>query len=397
VAEKIAFSIGDACVLRLASPDGQRLDPVAFSHPDERGRQILSDILHSMPQLLDERASMKVFQSGEAELIPEGVAAPLQQNGQPSFQDDDKRVGLGSLLIVPLRVVSGVIGSLALSRDQGRPPYSTDDLVLIQSLADQASLAIVNARLYQDLEIALSQEQSTREQLILFEKHAAISRMTASVAHELHNPIQTINNCLYLTRLDNPPDSPVQEYLNMAFAETERISRLVAQLREIYRPGPHAELKPLDLLPVLARVHSILEPHLQHEHVIWEQSLECKGAIVNGVDDKIMQVFLNISLNAIEAMQPGGGTLAVKISVPPGSEQVQVNFIDTGPGIAHEDISRLFEPFFTTKESGTGLGLSISDDIIRGHGGLIMVESQVGAGAKFTVSLPLAPEHNGEG
>ncbi|RME49908.1 MAG: hypothetical protein D6796_04100, partial [Caldilineae bacterium] len=110
--------------------------------------------------------------------------------------------------------------------------------------------------------------------------------------------------------------------------------------------------------------------------------------LVHGIADQLKQVFLNISLNAIEAMQPGGGTLSVGITSDAENEQLAVTFTDTGPGIASENLSKIFEPLFTTKRSGTGLGLSISYDIVRAHGGQITVESQPGDGTTFTVWLP---------
>ncbi|MBP1694781.1 MAG: putative two-component hybrid sensor and regulator, partial [Chloroflexi bacterium] len=118
-----------------------------------------------------------------------------------------------------------------------RPDFFNQESVdHISAFANQAALAIQNAHLYQDVENALAKEQAARQQLVQTEKFAAMGRMLGSVAHELNNPLQTIQNCLYLTRLDTPADSPIQEYLDMAFSETNRLSSLVAQLRELYRP-----------------------------------------------------------------------------------------------------------------------------------------------------------------
>jgi two-component system NtrC family sensor kinase len=217
--------------------------------------------------------------------------------------------------------------------------------------------------------------------------------MVASVAHELNNPIQTIQNCLFLTQQDTAPDSQVQEFLDMAIAEARRVARLVWQLRDIYRPSNAGPVLPLELPKLLEEVASLVKPHLQYHHVEWQPphilaDLECP--IVRGISDQLKQVFLNISLNAVEAMQPEGGKLAVNLSLRQHPQPfVGVLFHDSGPGILPENMLKIFEPFYTTKEGGTGLGLSICEDIIQRHGGRIEVESQPGEGSTFTVWLPL--------
>jgi two-component system, sporulation sensor kinase C len=214
--------------------------------------------------------------------------------------------------------------------------------------------------------------------------------MVASVAHELNNPVQTIQNCLFLTTQDIPTSSPIHEYLDMALSETRRVSKLVSQLREIYRPAKAEPMQSLDLLSITEEVKTLLLPHLQHNQVTWVQSADQQEIIVAGISDQIKQVFLNISLNAIEAMQPEGGCLSVDISLLAERNQVCISFRDTGPGISQENLAKLFEPFFTTKESGIGLGLSICYDIIDRHLGEITVDSKLDEGSTFTVWLPLS-------
>jgi signal transduction histidine kinase len=126
--------------------------------------------------------------------------------------------------------------------------------------------------------------------------------------------------------------------------------------------------------------------------VQWESLPGLKSISVNCVADQIKQVFLNISMNAIEAMQPGGGKLFVDMVLSPPSDQTGIVFRDTGPGITPEIRANLFEPFVTTKSSGLGLGLSISYEIVQRHGGRITVDSLPGQGTVFTVWLPLGIE-----
>lgn len=293
-----------------------------------------------------------------------------------------------SFIIAPLRVAVNVVGFLVLIGDQ--PNYFGASAVnRLSAFGSQAALAIQNARLYQDLENALEQEQAVRSQLVQSEKFTAMGRMLASVAHELNNPLQTIKNCLYLVQQDTPAASPNQEYIAMATSETRRLSGLVGQLRELYRPSPSGEVQPNSLNKLISDVHTLLTPHLQNENVVWHQNLGAKDHFINCVADQIKQVFINISMNAIEAMQPHGGRVSVKIITAEDRSKVGVAFQDNGPGIPDEALSRLFEPFYTTKTSGLGLGLSICFELIQRHKGKITVDSTLNQGTIFTVWLPL--------
>ena len=225
-------------------------------------------------------------------------------------------------------------------------------------------------------------------QLVQAEKHAVIGRMVGSVTHEINNPLQTIKNCLYLIQQDTPADSPIQEPLDMASSETARLTDLVGQLRELYRPRTDLQDHPHELLDIIEEIHALLTPHLNNSRVRWEPLTGLTRCYINCVRDQILEVFLNISMNAIEAMQNSGGTLSVDMKLT--DEQVGVLFKDSGPGISAEIMDHIFEPFQTTKSSGLGLGLSISYGIIQRHGGQIVVENGPESGASFTVWLPVA-------
>jgi signal transduction histidine kinase len=263
----------------------------------------------------------------------------------------------------------------------------------LTAFANQASIAIQNASLYKELETSLAQEHALRTRLIQSEKFAAMGRLLASVAHELNNPLQTIKNCLFLTRQDSEPDSPVQEYLDMAFSETARLSKLVGQLRELYRPRAENITKPYVFAEIVEEVHNLLKPHLAQQKVTWVQKAGFEDAKIRCNLDQIKQVLINISMNGIEAMQPNGGTLEVGLSLSGETDMVAVYFHDSGPGIAPEVLKNLFEPFVTTKSSGLGLGLSICYELIQRHHGQITVDTQLDQGTTFTVWLPLLQEN----
>jgi two-component system NtrC family sensor kinase len=215
--------------------------------------------------------------------------------------------------------------------------------------------------------------------------------MLATVLHELNNPVQTIKNCIYITKVDLPADSPYLETLNIADGELNRIANLVSALREIYRQPKNISFESLSITKLLSEVHTLLNPHLQHLNIVWQQVQPVGPLEVNGIADHLKQVFLNICMNAIEAMQPGGGMLTIDARNDTQNNEVIVAITDTGGGIDPSDMEKIFEPFYTTKEGGSGLGLSICYEIVKKHAGRITTESQPGKGTTFTVSLPIKP------
>ncbi|MDH5605973.1 MAG: GAF domain-containing protein [Anaerolineae bacterium] len=287
---------------------------------------------------------------------------------------------------IPLKVNEKIIGFLNV--DSEIPGYVTPELVeRMQSFADEAAMAVNNAQLYEDLEKSLQTEQNTRSQLILADKLSGMGRMVASVAHELNNPLQTIKNCLFLIEPNfKDEDSDLYE---MALSEVERLSGIVARLRDVYRLN-HSDLDELIIPPLLADLEMLLETHLRRNNVILKTKVDKnQKEMILGLSDQLKQVFLNLSLNAIEAMQPEGGTLFIETEIDREHNRVGIVFSDTGPGISKEDKKFIFDPFFTTKISGMGLGLSICYDIAQNHGGEITVENNKDIGAKFTVWLPI--------
>jgi len=340
-----------------------------------------SEILQASYTLKDFPLWQDAFTSRQAVFVP-------NINNEANWVSTPGLEWAQSFLCAPLQAGKDLIGFLNLISDQVGF-YDQEAADRLSAFASQAAMAIQNAQLYRKLENVLVQEQTVRDQLVQTEKFTAMGRMLASVAHELNNPLQTIQNCMYLIGQDTAPDSPIQEYLDMAFSETERLSNLVSQLRGLYRPQSAKEFKPHHLSQIVDEVHSLLAPHLQNQHIGWQQSPGHENLIVNCIDDQIKQVFINVCMNAIEAMQPGGGTLFVELALSPkDASQAGVIFRDTGPGIPEEILKNIFEPFTTTKASGLGLGLSISYELVQRNNGRITADSQVNQGTTITVWLP---------
>ena len=297
-----------------------------------------------------------------------------------------------SCIGVPLLISDETIGFLNASHSEPNF-FDQKHLLMLESLAHHASVAIQNARLLDELKKALEKEQGMRNQLVHADKLAALGKMVSVIAHEINNPIQTVKNTFYLLEDQILPGSPAVEYLRMASAEANRISDLVAQLRGTYTAGSKA-IVPVKVLDLLTEVHELLAPQLKKNQVEWCQpegdGLE--SCVVLAVRDNLKQVFINLCLNAIEAMEVDQkGEITIGLRTSPDGQRVGVDFHNTGPLISDESLPLIFDPFFTTKRNGTGLGLSISYDIIRHHQGEILVENAPGKGVTFTVWLPLAP------
>ena len=235
-----------------------------------------------------------------------------------------------------------------------------------------------------------------RDQLVQADKLAALGKMVTVIAHEINNPIQTVKNTFYLLEDQIIPGGPAKEYLKMASAEADRISDLVAQLRGTYASGSKAMAR-VDLPTLLLEVRDLLAPQLKKKQVEWCQNGH-QPHFIRAVRNNLKQVFINLCLNAMEAMEADQkGMITVSLRTNQDGQRVGVDFHNTGPLISEEAMPHIFEPFFTTKGGGTGLGLSISYDIIRQHQGEILVESTPGKGVTFTVWLPLASDEEDGG
>ncbi|MCA9872077.1 MAG: PAS domain S-box protein [Anaerolineales bacterium] len=307
-------------------------------------------------------------------------------------EDEDARPNMpDSIAVAPLSIGQQTIGFL-VAHHSHLSHFDTSILRRLEALASHAALAIHNAQLYQDLSAALNQEQAMRQRLIQTEKLTAMGRMIASVAHEMNNPLQTIKNCLFISQRRVTVEHPIHTYLEMASSETSRLSDLVVQLREVYRPRTSQDIVPLPVQKLIEDTQAILQPHLQQNNIRWlvDDTAVSSQCTTLGIPNQLKQVLLNISLNAVDAMQPQGGELSLSLLPDPARDRIGLQLRDTGPGLDPDIIPNLFEPFFTTKESGMGLGLAICYDIVQNHGGQITVQNAElpEQGAVFTVWLP---------
>ncbi|MDY7039910.1 MAG: GAF domain-containing protein [Chloroflexota bacterium] len=292
-------------------------------------------------------------------------------------------------LLVPLVVRERVLGAAAVAERLDEAQFQEDDLALLGSIAASVAMAVENAHLYAEVKGVAEELEASQEQLVQSEKLAAMGKLAASVAHEINNPLQAVQSCIYLVAENAEPSDPNTRYLEIARQELNRIASIVQRMLDFYRPGDEGR-RPTAVEALLDDVLTLMRKQLEQGHVQVQTAYDPDLPRVMAIADHLKQVFLNIILNALEAM-PNGGTLQVRTGteqVNDGQRMVIISFQDTGVGIPESDVDQIFEPFYSTRPDGTGLGLSISYDIVARHGGRIEVESQVGQGSTFTVILP---------
>ena len=229
------------------------------------------------------------------------------------------------------------------------------------------------------------------EQLQISEKMASIGLLAAGVAHEVNTPLTGISSFTQMLLEGADTEDPRTRLLQKIERQTFRAAKIVNSLLNLSRPAQAgADMAPVDINTVINDVLALLEHQLQLHHVTVRRELSERPLVVMGLEHKLQQVFLNLLLNARDAM-PKGGWLSVGTRQQAG--QVMVEVADPGSGIPNEYLARIYDPFFTTKATGqgTGLGLSITYGIVREHHGSIDCESTVGQGTRFILEFPPAP------
>jgi signal transduction histidine kinase len=290
-------------------------------------------------------------------------------------------------IAVPIKIENEVIGVLDI---QQIPPHrlSDHDLQLMTAIADQLAAVLQKANLYGILQKALQQEQMIRSQLIQSERLALVGRLLASVSHELNNPLQAIQNALFLLKEEKNLSAQARQDLDVILSEAERMAALIERLRSAYRPIRMKDFQPVDLNSLIEDVHTLISTHMRHKKIVFEFFPDPDLVEVSGLPDQLRQVVLNLFLNAIEIMQPGGQLIVWTRNLLDTNEAL-LTVKDSGPGIDDEILPQIFDAFITTKHTGTGLGLTITHDIIQQHHGRITAENDPQGGAVFNVWLPI--------
>ncbi|WP_305045742.1 sensor histidine kinase [Geoalkalibacter sp.] len=241
----------------------------------------------------------------------------------------------------------------------------------------------------QELEQRVAQKSAELEkaqmEIIQAEKLAAFGHLSAGMAHEIRNPLNSISLFAQILQSGLPDNSDLREYPEKIIKEVDRIDGILRKLLNASK-RPHLDLQGVNLAEEIQRALDLFEAQIRMQGVRVVTEL-AEPPPIEADAHEIAQVFNNLIVNALYEM-PGGGCL--RISLWHDEQFIYVDLSDSGGGIPKENLYRVFDPFFTTKERGTGLGLSVVLRIIKGYGGRINVESEIGQGTTFHIQLPLS-------
>ncbi|MBI5675461.1 MAG: hypothetical protein HZC48_06525 [Nitrospirae bacterium] len=276
--------------------------------------------------------------------------------------------------LVPVYVDDKLTLLIILGGKMSGDMFDSEDISLLNTVADQTAIAIKHARLYQEN--------------IISEKLAAIGMMSATFAHQIRNPLTSLKTCAQLMPERYDDADFRNTFSRIVRDDVKKIEGLINDLLDFSAKEIFSGTDNYDLTAVIDETID----NLQYKHALEKQSLLIEkkyrdDAIkMTGSVNMLTQAFSNIINNGCQAMG-NGGLLIVDIN--PNGRNVNITIRDNGRGMSHEEVARIFDPFYTTKPLGVGLGLAISKRIIEDHGGRIKVESRLSQGTIFTVSLPL--------
>lgn len=309
--------------------------------------------------------------------------------GVLDYLETTERELLGRLdmqLAAPLLARNHLLGVVLLGSSRAERLPDRHDAELMFTLLEQASLAFQNATLYRE-------QQERLERLHRADRLAAIGQLAAGVAHEVRNPLTAIRSTMqYLGQTFDDGD-PKKELTRELIDEVDRIDSTIAGLLSLTRSGEFQATE-VDLVALLRQTARLMEIQARKQSVALEELYPPDPLVVQADASQLKQVFLNLILNALQAMPEGGlitleAALVDAASGTDGEKLVNVRVSDDGPGIPRERLGRVFDPFYTTKPEGTGLGLAICYNVVQRHKGEMEIVSAEGEGTSVSIFLPL--------
>jgi Amt family ammonium transporter len=330
-------------------------------------------------------------------IVEDASRDPRVNRGLINFLD------VKSFAAVPLLSREKVLGGIAADNLVSQRSITEKKLQSLMIFANQAALALENALMYEELRAFSSQLgervkratlelEETQRQLFQSEKLAALGKLSAGIAHEIRNPLTSIK--ILIHSLVDEMATPASREKDLAVIETEieQVNKIIKQFLDFARPRPPS-LEPIDVRKVLEETLALIVYEMEAQEVSLEREYAPGLPPVPMDREQMKQVFLNLLLNAIQAMEQGGKLkVATALKHPvPGTNRgsfAKISFQDTGKGIPEDVKGKVFEPFYSTKEGGIGLGLSIAQRIVEEHGGEIGLESSPGKGTVFYLTIP---------
>jgi signal transduction histidine kinase/putative methionine-R-sulfoxide reductase with GAF domain len=309
-----------------------------------------------------------------------------------------EKFNLHSLVVIPLLAREKALGVIAADFINPNKNINKEALESLMAFAQQAGLAIYNAFMYQELKTFSQQMEEkiqkttsdlkkTEAQLIRSEKLAALGQLAAGIAHEIRNPLTSINILIHSMTKNLPSEDSHKEDLRVIEEEIHRMNEILDQFLQFAKPATPL-LEKADVSSIFEETLQLLRPQIDKQNIAVEKEFQALPIILMD-REQIKQAILNLLMNAIQAM-PEGGRLVLSGRNSEDGQWVRISVQDSGVGIPAENIDKLFDPFFSTKEGGIGLGLSITHRIIDQHRGKIEVESTPEKGTLFTIWLPIS-------
>lgn len=333
-----------------------------------------------------------VIQSGEGLLTTDA-----QQDQR--FQEAQSVVfhGIRSAICVPLKTKEKILGVLHVDTHGHEIRFTKDDLELLTAMASPVAVAIENARLFTDLKEANREIKERQAQLIEAEKLSAMGRLAGGVAHEINNPMTCVLGYTTMVRkhlekgngtLAEEQFRECLESLKIVEEEAHHCARIAQSLLQFGR-RKREEMTAMDINAVIKNVLLVAKFHIKKVAIEIREEFDPQLPSIQANAGQLQQVFLNLIVNARDAMEKTGGTLVISTRLV-DNQWVEIRFADTGCGIPADKLEEIFKPLYTTKEEGkgTGLGLSVTQEIVDLHQGTIDVESTVGKGTTFIIRLP---------
>ena len=295
---------------------------------------------------------------------------------------------LGAELVFPLKVMNQTNGTIFIGKKNDGTRFTEQELILLSILINQANFAIEHASLYEVQTERLKKMYRT-------DRLATLGELAAGAAHEIRNPLTAIRSTIQYLGKDFSSDPVKSEMMTELISEVERINKIVQGLLSFARPSA-LDPSEVNIEQLINQTLLLVTNTLRKQNIEVEFEYFTDNTTIQADAEQLKQVFLNIILNAVEAMgkNPPDRSRTLIISIEKGapinshSRYLILSFEDTGKGIEQKDVENVFNPFFTTKEEGTGLGLAICYGIINRHEGEIEVKSTPGKGTCMNVKLP---------
>jgi signal transduction histidine kinase len=335
----------------------------------------------------------RALESGETVATGNALADPQLNTAQSVIALD-----LRTIVCIPLRSPRAesdrnggfprALGTLYVDNQESSAPFSPDGLKTAEALARHAALAIENAQLFEREQRTIEELQHAQKQLLQSEKLATIGQMAAGIAHELNTPLTYIMGNLELLEAQTLPDAP-REMLGSILRGAERIKGLAQSLLAFSRPSQE-EMTTLAPNELIERSLELCRYQILKGGVVLQKRLDPNLPRVMGVQNQLEMALINLTVNALHAMEGTGGHLTVSSAAKGGSVEIAVS--DQGAGIPAHIQPTIFEPFVTTKPEGkgTGLGLSTVLMVVERHQGKVDFTSAPGTGTTFRITLPVA-------